>query len=349
MRIAARASIVTALGACACPQPPPDGSWQLLRNNDRAAFTSVRGLDSTVWIVGGDPDGPAGPATAALFVSELEAQSSSTEPTILQAIESGVQGDLWWVEPVSRDVAFVGGSSARVLRVDRSSDPATLTPAVTPRTGDDDPDMIVFGIYASSAEDIWAVGGRTGGTSGAFAWHSVSGGPFTDEPLGTTTDDHALWKVEGTGPDNVWFVGSGGLALHFDGTSLQLASVDVRTSLFTVDVDDEGALAVGGVGRGVSFSYAAGANAWQEVTPDGDQTPALFGVHRRDGEGYAVGDGGAVYAVHGTTLVRETLPFPVSATLHACFVDDNHATWIVGGSLARTPLRNGILLRREPR
>lgn len=132
-----------------------------------------------------------------------------------------------------------------------------------------------------------------------------------------------------------------------DGASLVAIPTDVSTSLFTVDVDGGGALAVGGLGRGVALTRGAGDSTWTDVTPE-EQTPPLLGVHRRDGVGCVVGTGGAAYAVDGTTLSREDFGFTMIASLHACHVDGDGLVWAVGGRLTSLPLTGGVLLRKSP-
>jgi hypothetical protein len=338
---------IATLPCCEGCTPGPPAGWSLLRDNAPGALLSIRAKDGVVWSVGGDPDGVDGPQTASLLID-----ADPLDDIDFVAPDTGLQGDLWWVEPLSTTTALAGGAFGRVARLERSDDDVTVTPLSTPADGADDPDVIVFGVYAASADDLWAVGGRNGGTSGGFVWRSVGGGPFVEVALPDAgVESYALWKVHGTGVDDVWLVGTAGLAFHFDGTALSAIPTGQNTSLFTVDVDGAGALAVGGVGRGLAM--VRGLNgAWADVSPDGDATPPLLGVHRRDGGGCVVGSNGTIYDVDTTgaapSFSRVALPFPMFASLHACVVDDAGFTWAVGGRLTGLPLTGGVLLRHVP-
>lgn len=339
-------SALWCLSACGgCPPTLPSG-WFLVRAREPGALLSVQAKDGVVWTSGGDPDGVAGPATATLLVD-----GDAFDDVDFVAIETGLQGDLWWVEPVTATVALAGGSFGRVVRVDRAPSPATVTPLPTPADGLNDPDLIVFGVFAADGEgDVWAVGGRNGGLTGGFVWRSRAGGPFVEVPLpATDVESYALWKVDGSGPQDVWIVGTGGLAFRStDGETLVAIPTGLNTSLFTVDVDVDGALAVGGVGRGLAMTRGASDSAWTDVTPEGDETPPLLGVHRRDGAGCVVGVGGAAYSVSGATFAREAFGFAMFASLHACHVDEDGLIWAVGGQLTGLPLTGGVLLRKAP-
>jgi hypothetical protein len=334
------------LPACEGCTPGPPPGWSLLRDNAPGALLSVRATDGVVWSVGGDPDGVAGPQTASLLID-----ADPLDDVDFVAPETGLQGDLWWVEPTSATSALAGGSFGRVVRLERSGDDVTVTPLPTPAPADD-ADLIVFGVYAASADTVWAVGGRNGGTSGGFVWRSEGGGPFVELALPETgVERFALWKVHGTGVDDVWMVGTAGLAFHFDGEAITTIVTGQSTSLFTVDVDDAGALAVGGVGRGLAMVRGVDGD-WTDVSPDGDETPPLLGVHRRQGRGCVVGNSGTIYDVDSSgaapTFARATLPFAMFASLHACVVDDAGFTWAVGGRLTGLPLTGGVLLRHVP-
>lgn len=338
---------IAALPACEGCTPGPPAGWSLLRDNAPGALLSVRAKDGVVWIVGGDPDGVAGPQTASVLID-----ADPLDDVDFVAPDSGLQGDLWWVEPLSATTALAGGAFGRVVRLERRGDDVTVTPLSTPADGADDVDLIVFGVYAAANDDLWAVGGRNGGTSGGFVWRSEGGGPFIEVTLPDAgVENYALWKVHGTGVDDVWIVGTAGLAFRFDGTALTAITTGQNTSLFTVDVDGAGALAVGGVGRGLAMVRGVDGD-WTDVSPDGDATPPLLGVHRRDQQGCVVGSNGTIYNVDTSgaapAFFRVTLPFPMFSGLHACVVDDAGFTWAVGGRLTGLPLVGGVLLRHVP-
>ena len=335
-----------------CGGLPP--GWALLRDNEPGALLSVQVAGGTVWVCGGDPDGIDGLATGTLLVDD-----DPLDDVDFKAIDTGLQGDFWWVHPTSDTVAFLGGSFGRVVRVDRSTTPAAIDVLPTPASALDDPDVIVFGVYASTAadgsDDIWAVGGRTGGAVGGFVWHKRGAADFVEVEIPSDVEGYAIWKVAGRGKDDngvddVWMVGTNGQTFHVDEGALVAVPTGLNTSLFTVDVDDSGAIAVGGLGRGLVVSRGTdAAEAWVDVTPDGDNTPPLLGVHRGRDEGLIVGNAGAAYSVKNGVMTPETFGFAMFQSLHGCFVDDDSGlAWAVGGQLTGIPLRGGVLLRRAP-
>ncbi len=345
--MSARGLLLGALVVCgaACEQcvPAPPPTWSMVGETKPGALLSIRERDHAVWTVGGDPDGVDGPASATLLVDH---DPSDDEGFV--AYDSHVQGDLWWVDPVSADAAYVGGSFGRVARVELQGGDAVVQELVTPVTGQDNEDLIVFGVLATG-DDVWAAGGVIGGLTGGFVWRSQGGGPMEAVALPTATADYVMWKAAARAPDDVWLVGTKGRTFHWDGSALTEVGFDDETSLFTVALDDEGAVAVGGPYQGRILARGRDdAAAWQEVTPTTDPLPALFGVHLRGDEGLVVGQSGMVLTRKDGAFVGEQLGFPMFVTLHGCFIGEDGSYWAVGGSIDTLPLTGGVLLRRGP-
>lgn len=337
--------LLACVGA-ACDQcvPQPAAGWELLHDADPGALLSVRAAAGAVWVSGGDPDGPEGPATGTLLVDD---DPSDADDFI--ALDTGLQSDLWWVAPVDASLAWVGGSDGLVARIERNGGEVTATELVTPVADSADDNLIVFGVLAAG-DDLWAVGGEIGGITGGFLWRSQGGGPLEDVAVPTSLDDFVLWKAAARAPDDVWFVGTHGLTLHWDGATLTEVLAGDDASLFTVSVGGQGAAAVGragGQGRVLSRGLDDGA-PWDDVTPEGVTLPALFGVHVLGAEGLVVGDSGTVLVREGGAWARQDLGFPMFITLHSCLIGEDGYAWAVGGSLTTLPLRGGVLLRRSP-
>jgi hypothetical protein len=327
-----------ALAAC-CPPPeeedPKPKGWSVLIDDAPAPLWSVQSAAGAVWVVGADRDGADGPDGPTVLVDD-----DPTDAEDFVSVDVGVQGDLWWVHPVSAEVAWASGSHGRVLRIERVNEDTFETTAFdTPGSAQADPNLIVFGVYASSDDDVWAVGGRTGGASGGFLWRSQAGAAFVAVDVPTELEGYALWKVAGRGASDVWIVGTSGLAFHFDGASLTPMETGLSTSLFTVDVNGSDVIAVGGLGRGVVVRRGDGDDAWQDLSPDGDSTVPLLGVHRRGDKGLIVGTLGVAYRIDDGVIADESFGFLVQANLHSCNLDENGYAWAVGGQ---------HLLRRAP-
>ena len=144
VRSLALGTLLSCCAACDLCTPSPAGSWQLLHDGDPGALLSVRAIDGTVWVSGGDPDGIEGPATATLLVDD-----DPTDDQDFTALDTGLQGDLWWVDSVSADVAYVGGTFGRVAKVDRSGESLVVEELTTPVSGQSDDTIIGFGVLAA--------------------------------------------------------------------------------------------------------------------------------------------------------------------------------------------------------
>ncbi|MBI1945297.1 MAG: hypothetical protein HYS27_06360 [Deltaproteobacteria bacterium] len=323
--------------------PTPEAGWTMVRESEAGALLSIRAKDGAVWAVGGDPDGVDGPLPGTLLVDD-----DPTDEDDFISYDTALQGDFWWVDPVSAEVAYFGGSYGRVARVDISSGAAVVEELTTPASGQGDDTVIVFGVLAVG-DDVWAAGGRLGGLADGFLWRSQQGGALEAVTLPTAATNYVLWKAAARTPDDVWFVGTKGLTFHWDGATMTELAVDEGASLFTVALDDEGAVAVGGPNAGRIISRGLDDDApWQDTTPATELLPALFGVHLRGGDGMIVGQSGMLLTRKDGVFSPEQFPFNMFVTLHSCFLGDDGYAWAVGGSISGLPLTGGVLLRRSP-
>jgi hypothetical protein len=323
--------IVALSGALlACPTDPPDepaDRWELVHQGLSGALLSVWGTSSTdVWAVGGDALDGTGPT-----VIHFDGETWSRHPTPL------AQGNLWWVFGFDDGPIYMGGDGGVILRYEDGSYTVMNTPGTD----------TVFGIWGASPDDVWAVGGASDATGG-FAWR-LSGDTWTAEPSlpADVPTNAALWKMFGTSSSDAWLVGSNGVALHWDGASLQQGDTGVGTSLFTVHESDGRYVAVGGTASGIIVEYQDG--AWTNATPD-PAPPGLSGVVLGDdGFGIAVGSFGAVYSRSADAgWVEEQLDFNLPLSLHGTWIDDTGGVWAVGGQVYSPPLDDGLLIHRGP-
>lgn len=311
------------LGACGGDD---DGSaepeWSMVFNELDAAFLSVWGSGTDdVWAVGSDPGGE-GPMIKHLTGGEWTDVSADSP------------GDLWWVFGVGGKV-YVGGAGGRILvSEDGTSFEEMTTPSATP---------IVFGIWGCSASDVWAVGGNQGGSQGGFAWHLegdewVQPDSFPEE-VGT---GDAVWKVAGAGCDDVWMVGTDGLAVHWDGEAFGDVERISGESLFTDASDGELTVAVGGLISGELRENDG--SGWSDNVASADDD-ALVGVCTGGGDWYASGWYGTIMA-RGDDGAWTKLDhgLPTDATLHSCWVDPDGGLWAVGGQVAAVPLVDGVMI-----
>ncbi len=320
-----------ALPLCACGEPDdasPAGDeadeWQLVTEGADGALLSVWGrAEDDVWVVGADARDGSGPVVRHYDGAEWE------------PLDTGLSdGTLWWVHGFDDGPVFMGGTGGVVLRYDDGD----FEPLETPTNA------TVFGIWGSSPEEVWAVGGNSE-SSGGFVWR-LQGDAFELEATfpEAISDEAAIWKVFGKNADDVWFVGSNGVALHWDGNELSRQDTGVGSSLFTVHGTGDDFVAVGGSVTGIIVEYDG---QWRDVTP----SPAPFGlagVCVTDELAVAVGTYGGVLLRQGGQWEEQELDLPLEENLHGVWIDPGGGIWAVGGQTFSEPLTDGVLLHRGP-
>jgi hypothetical protein len=148
--------------------------------------------------------------------------------------------------------------------------------------------------------------------------------------------------VWGRAHDDVWFVGSDGLLLHYDGALFERVDAGTQRTLLTVHGAADRTLAVGGYVDGVIVSRAG--PSFEDVTPA--RAPQFAGVFVSDAGAFAVGIAGSVYSDAGGSWTRVETKLSVSEDLHSVWVDPEGGVWTVGGRIASSPLLRGVLLHR---
>jgi hypothetical protein len=296
---------------CGCTQP----HWSDARTDlDRVPLSAFSTGDQ-LFVVGG----PLGSAGNALFLRhdsawhELAVNTTST---------------LWWVHGFSASDVYAVGENGAIAHYDGSS--VTLESSPTTAT--------LFGIWGSSSDDLWIVGGQPD-ISGTL-WHKQNGSWQEVTGLSNTG---SYFKVWGSAADDVWVCGQSGTILHYDGTkwSPQTTGVAQNISLFTVNGRSrDDVYSVGGLGNAVALHFVGG--SWQPLsTPVLAEAPALAGV--------AVAPDGKVTMVGASgTKIRDGHDESQQATradYHAVAVQGSQL-WVVGGNwLAPAPTdRHGVIV-----
>ena len=315
--------LLTACGSSAGSESGGSGAngWEVVMEDLPAALTSIWGTSaSDVWVTGADPEGTGN------IVKHFDGNAWTDMAT-------GETGDLWWVYGFEGGSTYFGGADGLILRYADGEFERMETPG----------DATVYGIWGTSEEDLWAVGGNA--VTDAFAWRydgtawsEVEGFP----PV--IANSSSMFKVWGSAPDDVWIVGTGGAILHWDGTRLTQVKSDTTRDLFTVAGNAEFAAAVGGFGTGVIVENAG--DGWRDVTPDG--IPHVVGVVAGE-TFYAVGIEGAVLErIDGTWTAVDT-GIDTNLALHTVWVDPDGGVWAVGGQVLAPPLEDGIMIRKSAR
>ncbi len=311
------------------PEPMPAGeSWSELAGGLDEALLAISGLsERDVWTVGADRG--KGP-----LVLRYDGQRWTRKDT-------GTRGHLWWVHALDERNVFLAGEAATVLRWDGTRFERMTTPGRAAH--------MVFGVWARTAEDVWAVGSRAG--RAGFIWH-FDGQAWREIELppdlpgvNDTNDGPGLFKVWGDAEGTVWVVGDRGMVLAGrDGRFERVPMEGAASTLFTVHGRGADVVAVGGQGTAALLERNA-EGAFVDRSPEA--APLLQGVFiDATGRGFATGAGGLVYERRSDGWVEtETGLWLGADSLHAVWVDPSGAVWTVGGNVLSS-LDRGVIWRR---
>jgi hypothetical protein len=226
---------------------------------------------------------------------------------------------------------YVGGTDGTIL----SYSDGVFDRMRTPSAG-----ATVFGIWGSSADDAWAVGGDPFTGGGGFIWR-LEDGAWRAMDLPADLGNDTFFKVWGRAADDVWIVGSDGAARHWDGAELVAVSTGTDEPLFTVNNEGEDWAAVGGFDLGVIRRFDGTATWSASALPP--STRQLFGVWLTDGGGYAVGTDATVLRREAGNWARVETGLTLHRAFHAVWVDPGGGVWAVGGDVLVPPLGEGML------
>ena len=298
--------------------------WSLLASNQRAALLSVWGSSPTdVWVVGGDNRDDLGPV---VFHYDGSAWSE------LDAVVRNV--DLFWVFGFEDGPVYFGGTNGTILRYDDGA----FEQLETPGSG------VVFGIWGTAPDDVWAVGGGFGGGGGGFVWRldgdvwiEVSDVPEDVRTSGTS------FKVAGRDADDVWISCSSGTMLHWDGAALGREDVTEAADdpLFSVSCNAERCVAVGGTTNGGIYENSG--EGW--VSTAGQDGPVWRGVVMTETGGEVVGLFGTMLRDDGGEWVSDPQELSTE-NLHAVWIDQDGGAWAAGGKFDTPMTEDGVLLFR---
>jgi len=280
-----------------------------------AALLSIWGTSaSDIWAVGADDgNGP--------LLVHFDGSTWSR-------VDTGTEGDLWWVWGDGANTLFLSGAGGKVVTMDIGAGTFTEHQAA-------DPNLTLFGLWGTSATDVWTVGGNVNGLRDGGIIH-YDGTDWTEvatvAPRDTTV--RSAFKVWGTSPDDVWVVGTGALITHWDGaafTEVDPAPVYESTTLTTVAGSDAEVIAVGGFGNATVARYDGAAWA-DDSPPPASVAPGFNGVNVRGDKVIACGVRGAVWSRDAAGWA-EYAPAVTSYDLHGCWIDPDGNVWSVGGDL----------------
>jgi hypothetical protein len=294
------------------------------------------GVDHAIDAATDHGGGDAGDGPNRALPGTWKATSGITAQTTLNSV---------WARPA--DVWAVGyaGSAGQIWHFDGTS--WKLSTDVPAGTG------VLYGVWAASASETWAVG--------AFATilHRVAGGSWVSvsAPLLFSGTLSGVW---GSGSSDVWAVGTGGNILHWDGTVWSQVPSAATKDLLSVSgagTSDEWAVGLGGAvlqGAGNLWTsaqsptqnvlYSVWENAANDVWTvgadgafhfDGNKWSSSAGVSKAlavwssgASDAWAAGSGGGIAHFDGTAW----LPAPSATTEDLLGASGSSATdvWAVG-------------------
>ncbi len=285
---------------------------------------------SDVWIVGADGAGdPGGPM---LF---------HYDGTSWTDLETGGTGKLQWVWSDGGDEVWMVGQGAQVVRYARSTGTFDVEVIADPAT-------VLWGLWGSSASDLWAVSGDPRGAL-VGEIHHFDGASWSVAYQAPTDQSYALFKVWGSAADDVWAVGSYGLLVHYDGVSWtrQPAPEANTQTMFTVHgAGSDDATAVGGAANGAAWHYDG--TSWAVDSPPPTAiAPAWTGTFSHPTWGtVACGAQQSIWwraSDERWTPDPRAIPTAASWKFHSCWIDDRGGVWATGGDLDSPALDHGVI------
>ena len=287
-----------------------------------------------VWIVGSSPEPLDGTGP---YLLEYNGEAWTRHDT------SDWEGsELWWAW-IGEDEHIFVGNNGLILEMDRA------TQELTEVDGPGE-EVTFFGVWGASSDDVWAVGMTDGGQGPGAMWRRQNGewAPYSDPDLGESEDRTIYMKVEGTSSEDVWIVGSRGLALHYDGISMREIATDTEAAtasapLLTVETRGVNPIAVGGAGTAILIEYDG--DIWRDKSPEFQ--PSLNGVCGQQDVFWAVGQNGSrsQRSEDGTWISdmdAGTSPLTYQ-DWHGCDVTSDGEMWSVGGRINSRPLTRGVI------
>ena len=303
-----------------------ESAWEvgLQLGSDRGALLSVWGAaPDEVYAVGGQQTS-ASESAGALYRFDGATWTEQALPAGTPMLHwvFGVDGDLWTV-----------GRDGAALRREGDTWVAHETGVAT----------ILWGVWGPDADQLWTVGGD--GVDDEPVLLRWDGAAWSPVALPDTGDSAGLFKVWGSGPQDVTAVGDRGLALHFDGDAWSVRPTGDLADMISVWGRSPGEhLAVGG--RASARLARWDGFAWFGET---QELPGLSGVWMDpSGAATVVGMQGTIYELAPGSTALTARGSPTKLLLHAVFGFEDGPRFAVGGSLAGPPPYVGVIVQRLP-
>jgi hypothetical protein len=320
----ARALLVLALAASACGDDAPEG-WASIHASPHWWMSVTAPAADDRWIVGGT-------TTEGVILHWDGAEMATVH-------HGQVVPLLNWIHRFEDGSFVVAGNGGTILRGDGSSWEMVATPT----------DSDLWGVWASSPDDIWAVGGEaSGGSDPVILRDTGDGFRRVEVPDLQRPGVGVFFKVWGSGPDDVFVVGQRGAVVHWDGATLTEQFAGTSSDLIGVwGTGPDRVVSVGGRNNAAIVLWDGA--EWRSL--DVGRFPGLNGVWLADDTVHVVGNDGAIGTVDFPSgeVAFETVDTPVF--LHAINGTPDGVLTAVGGDFSTGPsgpFRGDILERTAP-
>lgn len=307
---------------------PEQPSWQeAFDAHDRGWFLSVAGRsDDQMYAVGGEP-GDGG-----MMRREGGDWRSVDLPDDVPL--------LTWVHCFEDGQPVVAGDDGTILWKRDGEWEVQQTPT----------DQNLWGVWGTSPENVWAVGGNGDEATGeptvirydGTSWSTV------EVPDLEHVDVHALFKVWGTGPDDVFIVGQQGLVLRWNGEELVEQFTGTSEDLISLwGTGGDNIVAIGGRSVGVVARWNG--IEWTSTRLDG--LPGMNGIWmQRPDRAWIAGVNGYLGSLDPEAPLEtlEIVRIETQKNFHAIYGLDGAGLFSVGGTLtSRDGPFEGIAMERE--
>ncbi|MCC7380878.1 MAG: hypothetical protein IT384_03560 [Deltaproteobacteria bacterium] len=237
---------------------PSPSAWSVELSGLEGAVLCVASLDRTgerMVAVGGDP-------------------GSNDPPILLERTSAGWidvppptawLGAMWWAHLVAPDDLWIVGARMQIAHGPLGALAMIDAPDVE---GADD--LTLFGVWGSSRDDVWIVGGEPSSPNG----HRGVVLHYDGQAISQVAVPRAIYKVWGASAREVMMVGDRSW-LRFDGEALSILTPPVDAPLITIHGRAANEVfAVGGFVTGLVIAYDGA--AWSDISETG--APPLNGV-----------------------------------------------------------------------
>jgi hypothetical protein len=193
----------------------------------------------------------------------------------------------------------------------------------------------LWGVWGPARDDVWVVG-RTSGRdqTDPIAFH-YDGTDWTKRSLPDLRHDgvDSLFKVWGTGSDNVYLVGDKGTLLHWDGSTIRDESPSITDDLIAVwGAGPDDIAVVGGRGEGVLVRWDGSSWSTRSLDP-------LFGTNGvwvpDESTAWVAGAGGKVARVDLKSDSQTVTDLDTELQFHAIYGLEGAGLFAAGGNLTQ--------------